>query len=442
MCNSNSAPAAPDYTPIANAMKDVGNKMYSLGQDQLNFGKQTYQEQMPLYQKMMGMNMEGQRLSMDLAHQSAQEHLKYTALNNDILNQTRRFDQNQAADIYAGRAGADTTAALNQAQSASGRNLTRMGINPNSARFADLNNQFALAGAAAKSSAMTNARLGAQDRSLGMKYQAANIGNGLPATMLNAVGQEGNLSAQNSNLMTARAAPMYAGYAGAMGGLSGQMGGLNSQASTMNMGFQNQMSSYNANQSSSQGMGQLAGMGAMMMMSSKDYKEDKAPIKRGTALEAINNMPIEGWKYKNGIADGGEHVGGYAEDFKRETGLGNGKSIPVVDAIGITMKAVQDLDAKVGALAGRGKVDRKANGGSVRGTKNQSKRGGAIKGPGTGTSDSVAAVNTDTGGPVQVSNGEYIIPADVVRKYGKKQFDKMVKENHTPVRRKSAMGSK
>jgi hypothetical protein len=59
--------------------------------------------------------------------------------------------------------------------------------------------------------------------------------------------------------------------------------------------------------------------------------------------------------------------------------------------------------------------------------------GGQIQGPGTGTSDSVPAVNTDTGEPIKVSNEEYIIPADVVSRLGKEFFDDLLRALHKPV---------
>jgi hypothetical protein len=49
---------------------------------------------------------------------------------------------------------------------------------------------------------------------------------------------------------------------------------------------------------------------------------------------------------------------------------------------------------------------------------------GEIEGPGTGTSDSI---------PAYVSDGEYIIPADVVEAKGVEFFDKIVEKYHTPV---------
>ena len=98
------------------------------------------------------------------------------------------------------------------------------------------------------------------------------------------------------------------------------------------------------------GIGQLAGMGTMAFaMSSKDFKEDKQPV--DGALDAIESMPVEKWKYKEGIADESSHIGPYAEDFKEKTGLGDGKTINLVDGLGLTMKAVQELSEKVDTLS-------------------------------------------------------------------------------------------
>lgn len=50
-------------------------------------------------------------------------------------------------------------------------------------------------------------------------------------------------------------------------------------------------------------------------------------------------------------------------------------------------------------------------------------RPGKVKGPGNGIDDKI---------PAMLSNGEYVIPADVVQKYGVAFFDSMVQNNHVP----------
>jgi hypothetical protein len=48
---------------------------------------------------------------------------------------------------------------------------------------------------------------------------------------------------------------------------------------------------------------------------------------------------------------------------------------------------------------------------------------GVVRGPGTDTSDSV---------PAMLSKGEYVIPADVVRRKGIEYFDRLLEKHHTP----------
>lgn len=57
---------------------------------------------------------------------------------------------------------------------------------------------------------------------------------------------------------------------------------------------------------------------------------------------------------------------------------------------------------------------------------------GVVHGPGTGISDSIPARNVETGEEIRLSNNEYIIPADVVKRKGIEFFDKLVAKHHTP----------
>jgi hypothetical protein len=56
------------------------------------------------------------------------------------------------------------------------------------------------------------------------------------------------------------------------------------------------------------------------------------------------------------------------------------------------------------------------------------KNGGYLQGPGTGRSDSIGTVNESTGSPVKVANGEYVIPAHVVRAKGRDFFDGLLRK--------------
>lgn len=65
------------------------------------------------------------------------------------------------------------------------------------------------------------------------------------------------------------------------------------------------------------------------------------------------------------------------------------------------------------------------------GTNRRYADGGMVRGPGTGRSDSVPAT-IDGEQPARVSNGEIIIPAQLVRKIGKHRLDELVARFHKP----------
>ena len=133
------------------------------------------------------------------------------------------------------------------------------------------------------------------------------------------------------------------------------MAGYAGQANTLQNLYNSQIDVWRTQQQlkaqNAAGIGSAIGGIFGMFMSDEDVKEDKVPLEDGAALDAVNAMPVEEWTYKDGVADEGRHVGPYAQDFAEATGKGDGRTIAVQDALGITMKAVQDLDDKVERIA-------------------------------------------------------------------------------------------
>ena len=88
----------------------------------------------------------------------------------------------------------------------------------------------------------------------------------------------------------------------------------------------------------------------LALASSRDFKEDLGLADEERILEDVKKLPIKTWKYKTGLGLGEErHIGPMAEDFTETLGLGDptGKTIPVVDAIGIGLAATKGLAKKV-----------------------------------------------------------------------------------------------
>lgn len=266
----------------------------------------------------------------------------FKPLQDSYIREAQAWDTPGRRNQAASEAVADVRLQGRQAQGQRTRQAMALGVNPNSGRFLTAqregSNDMALAAVGAGN--LARDRIEAQGDQ--KKANAINLGSGLginPAT---------SMGLSNSAISS---------------GANGAMQGYNQQGQLLNTQYQQQMQAYQANQESQAGLfggiGAIAGMvpwgqvlPAMAAMSSKDFKTDKKPVKDGAALEAVRKMPVEEWTYKPGMGDGARHIGPYAEDFAKATGHGDGKTIDIISALGVTMKAVQDLDKRIRGAAG------------------------------------------------------------------------------------------
>lgn len=293
----------------------------------------------------------------------------FKPLEDRFVEEASTWDSPERQAQRAAEAKADVLQNAAAQRAASQRQAASMGVNPASGRFQGLERASELQTALAAAGAQNQARDQVRKEGMAMRADAVNVGRGLPAQSAQAASL--GLAAGNSALAGAQGAHgAFMGNTQIMGqGFQGAMYGNTSMANILNQQYQNQLQAWAANQqATASGIGGIAGaigqgIGAYLgYSSSKAKKTDKKPVKG--ALQAIKGLPVESWKYKpeaQGKAPPGvippddkRHIGPYAEDFKKQTGLGDGKTIPLQDAIGITMKAIQELDAKVEKIAKRG----------------------------------------------------------------------------------------
>lgn len=280
----------------------------------------------------------------------------FQPMEDQYVKDAQNWDSAERQDKLASEAKADVLSSAAQQRGATQRSMAAMGVSPTSGRFAGVDrageNQTTLAAAGAQNTARNTVR----SQGMAMKADALNIGKGLPAQA--AAGAGLGLTAGSSALNGNLAANASWGQNNSImsNGFQGAAAGYGQQASILNQQYQNQLSAWNAQQQANasgtaglwSGIGTAAGMG-MMAFSSKELKEDKTPVEG--ALDAVNSMPVEEWTYKEGVADEGRHIGPYAEDFQAATGKGDGKTINLMDAVGVNMKATQELSQKVDQVA-------------------------------------------------------------------------------------------
>lgn len=278
----------------------------------------------------------------------------FQPLQDAYIDKASNWDSPEKQAQAAGEAKADVLNATAQAAQARQRQMAGMGVTPASGRFAGTERAADTAGALAAAGVQNAARTQLKNQAVALQADAVNMGNGLPSQATQALGlgvNTGNSmvgnNINNQQSWNAGNQLLHSGYSTAMQGYT-------NQANILNNLYSNQINAYQAeNQANSSGgfgsilggIGQLAGS----FLSDEEIKTDKVPVKG--ALQAVKSMPVDEWSYKPGEGDGGRHIGTYAQDFQRATGKGDGKSIPVIDAIGVTMGAVKELSAKVDGLA-------------------------------------------------------------------------------------------
>lgn len=252
----------------------------------------------------------------------------FQPLQDQFIVEAQNYASPERMASAANEAGADVTLAARQAAEQRQRQQMAVGVNPASGRAINANTKAGTDAALAMAGARNLARRNVEQQGQAMKANAINMGNGL------AVNPGTSMGLSNG---------------AAQAGFSGAQQGYGQQASILGQQYNQQMQAWQAQQAGIGGLGNALGTlaGAFMFGSSKDIKHDKKPV---DALGAVKKMPVEAWTYNKGKGDGKRHIGPYAEDFKKATGVGDGKSIDAITMMGVTMGAVKQLADKVDAL--------------------------------------------------------------------------------------------
>lgn len=343
--------------------KDMSNRQIALAEDNQALARQVTQQQLALGDEQAG-----------YAREDRERYNKvFKPVEDRFIERASNYDSPERQAAAAAEARGDVQSSAAAQREASQRDAASMGLNPASGRFQGINRSSDMATALAAAGAQNQARERIRSTGLALTADVANLGRGLPAQSsqaaalglnaasagagtagaaagmsINTMGMGLGAAQQNQSLYNSSTGIMNNGFKGAMQGYAGMGDTLNKQYAT-------QMDGWKASQAmaaqSSAGFGSAIGGLMGLFMSDEDVKEDKRPLPDGAAIDAVREAPAEAWKYKDGVADGGEHIGPYAQDMQRATGRGDGKTIAVQDMLGLHQAALIDLDKKVEAIA-------------------------------------------------------------------------------------------
>lgn len=274
-----------------------------------------------------------------------------------LIDAASNFSETGRRAELAGKGMADVEGSFSQARAGLGRDMARMGLDPNSGRVAAASNQTAIEEAKAKAAVGSNATTAARAEGMQLKSNVANMLSGFPAMAAGLTNSGASLGSNGLTVANTGLAGMNSGYGAASAG-AGQMGnnatGMYSAQGNFNIQNQNLQNTDPLLQVAGAGLGAWAG-GGFKMPSDINLKEDISPVDSNAALDAIRKIPVASWKYKPGEGDGGEHVGPMAQDVQAAVGdkaAPGGKMIDLITMNGITMSAIKALDSKINKLIG------------------------------------------------------------------------------------------
>ncbi len=340
-----------------------------LSKEQLAWAKQIYAEQAPDRAAQAARAKaisDAQLASMKQNDAIAKDYNDYAKstfrpLEQKMVADAQAYDTPERQNAEAAKAVAGVESQVAKTQAAQQRNMSRMGVNPNSGKWGA---SFNLDGAKAKAGAAQAARSQVETQGYARKADAANLGRNLASNQATSAGvalSAGN--AANSN-MQALGSINNQGNQIMQQGFSGASSSMNSAGSLYGQAAQLQQA---ASAQQAQMMGQIGGNAAAIMAGSDvRIKKDIRGIKPKAALDAINNTPVSKWKYKEGshADDGGkEHIGPMAQDVQATMGnkvAPNGTAIDLISMNGMAMAAIQELSKKIDRLEGAKGLRRKA----------------------------------------------------------------------------------
>ena len=334
----------PDYEPLAQASAEAARIQEGLGRDQLAFAREQYDRSAPILEGIANQQMAAQSEQMAQARDYYNyQKDTYRPLERGIVADAQRFNTEAYQNQVAGQAAADAGRAFGIGQQQNQRAMASMGANPNSGRFAGMQNATGLQQAAVRANAMTGARNQAQQMGYARKLDAAGLGRGLAGASAAAYGGASNAG----SMAGGNAQSAGQNYMGNMAIGSGTIGaGQNMQIQGLGNILNNQTSSYvNTSGSFLGDVGAIAGAGASIYATSDErVKENIVEV----AVDQRTALPLYEFNYKEGFGDPNiRYRGVMAQEVELSypdavAVMANGYMSVNYDALGIEFKEVSN----------------------------------------------------------------------------------------------------
>lgn len=255
---------APKPDPlIGQAARDnaaLAKEMAGVAREELAWNRTRAEKQDPLLEKIAQQQIDTADVN---TARSADQWDSYQTLFKPVearmVDDANNWDSDERKDRMASEAGADVTRSYQGAAEQNLRQMGRLGVNPNSGKFAALTNETMLGQAKDSAGAMNTARRATEQQGIALRTGVAQFGRNMPNTGIAADSLALNAGQSAGNTMSTGVANRVAGNAAAQQWFGGASSGNNS-AGQMGLGlYQGQLQAHQMNQEAAAGMGQLVG---------------------------------------------------------------------------------------------------------------------------------------------------------------------------------------
>jgi len=334
----------PDYQPLADASADAARIQAGLGRDQLAFAREQYDRSAPVLEQIANQQIAAQDEQMSQARDYYNyQKDTYRPLERGLVADAQNFNTEAYQNQVASQAAADAGRAFGIGQQQNQRAMASMGANPNSGRFAGMQNATGLQQAAMRANAMTGARNQAQQMGYARKLDAAGLGRGLAGASAAAYGgasNAGSMAGQNAQSAGQNYMGNMAIGSGTIGaGQQMQIGGLGNLLNNQTSAYVNTAGSFLGD------VGAIAGAGASIYATSDErVKENIVEV----AVDQRTALPLYEFNYKEGFGDPNiRYRGVMAQEVELSypdavAVMDNGYMSVNYDALGIEFKEVSN----------------------------------------------------------------------------------------------------
>jgi hypothetical protein len=255
------APDPPDYGPIAAASEKAADLGFQISKEQLQWAKDRWaadKEVSDYVVKKMLTRSDMQDAWSKEDRARYQETFK--PIEDRMVREAQEYDTPEKRAEAAQRDMASVATQGEAARQASERHLQGYGVDPTTLRGGALDRSARLMTAAAQAGAGNAAEQRVEDTGYARMANAANLGKGFQINPLAAsqAAQGGNQAAGAQQLATTASGASTMGTGAQWAGVG--QGALGNWANALNMGYNNALAQYNANQQGSSGIGGLLGL--------------------------------------------------------------------------------------------------------------------------------------------------------------------------------------